>query len=207
MRRLLIAFIAALLGALVGATPACGATSVDAVEPIGSICNAAHSSLSKAHARTERGPPVINHADTTTPNAVDCGSHGALVRPATLAAPVLYTYDDPTLFARVAGVAPTTLELGEAAAPGERWQRAVRVTLQAMVDRGARVAWLGAEGVPFCDPPELFSPECMSGGVLGWITDSGEYSCELDPDRPIARAADDTLLKLRLHARGLADAT
>lgn len=91
---------------------------------------------------------------------------------------------------------------------GERWQRAVRMTLQAMVDRGARIAWLGAEGVPFCDPPELFSPDCMSGGVLGWMTDSGEYSCELDPDRPIARVADDDmLLKLRFHARGLADAT
>lgn len=90
---------------------------------------------------------------------------------------------------------------------GERWKRAVRVTLQAMVDRGARVAWLGAEGLPFCDPPELFSPECMSGGVLGWLTDAGEYDCDLDPDRPIAYAADDTLLELRHYARGLADAT
>jgi hypothetical protein len=90
---------------------------------------------------------------------------------------------------------------------GERWRTAVQATLQAMVASGCRVAWIGAEGVPFCDPPELFSPECMSGGVLAWMTDSGDFSCELDPDRPVVRVADDVLLKLRTHARGLADVT
>lgn len=90
---------------------------------------------------------------------------------------------------------------------GEHWRTAVQATLQAMIDRGGRVAWIGAEGVPFCDPPELFSPDCMSGGVLAWMSDSGDFSCELDPDRPVVRVADDVLLRLRVHARGLADVT
>jgi hypothetical protein len=90
---------------------------------------------------------------------------------------------------------------------GEQWRAALQATLQAMISRGCRVAWIGAEGVPFCDPPELFNPECMSGGVLAWMTDSGDSGGDLDPDHPIARVADDILLRLRIHARGLADAT
>jgi hypothetical protein len=90
---------------------------------------------------------------------------------------------------------------------GEQWRTAMQVTLKAMTDQGARVAWVGAEGVPFCDPPQLFSPDCMSGGVLAWMTDTGDFGCEVDPDAPLARVADDELLELRRHAHGLADAT
>jgi len=87
------------------------------------------------------------------------------------------------------------------------FQEAGCATMSAMIRGGSRVAWIGAEGVPFCDPPELFSPDCMSGGVLGWMTDAGDFGCELDPDAPLSPVADDVLLRLRGHAKGLADAT
>jgi hypothetical protein len=91
--------------------------------------------------------------------------------------------------------------------PAQQFQAAVRATLEAMVERGSRVAWIGAEGVPYCDPPDLFSPHCMSGGVLAWMTDSGDCSYSLNPDGPLTPVGDEVLLQLRHHARGLADVT
>jgi hypothetical protein len=90
---------------------------------------------------------------------------------------------------------------------GDEFVRAVRRTLNAMIEGGCRVAWVGAEGFPFCDPPSLFDPACMSGGILAWMTDAGDFDCPLNPDRPVIRVGDDVLLALRSHARGLADAT
>lgn len=89
---------------------------------------------------------------------------------------------------------------------GDQFVAAVRSTLLAMLDTGCRVAWVGAEGVAFCDPPRLFDPVCMSTGVLAWMTDDGAFDCPLDPDLPIASADDECLLVLRRHAQGLADA-
>ena len=53
------------------------------------------------------------------------------------------------------------------------WREAIRSTLQAHLDGGSRLAWIGAEGVPFCDPPQLFDPTCMTRGVLAWMTRFG----------------------------------
>lgn len=78
-------------------------------------------------------------------------------------------------------------------------------TIRALIDGGSRVAWIGAEGLPFCDPPELFDTACMAGGVLAWMTDAGDYDCPLDPDAPLSPAKDDVLHRLRAHAKGLAD--
>lgn len=38
--------------------------------------------------------------------------------------------------------------------------------LDAILKNGAEVAWLGSEGLPFADPPDLFTVEWMEGGVL-----------------------------------------
>lgn len=88
---------------------------------------------------------------------------------------------------------------------GSAFDTAVWHTLEALIRSGCRVAWIGAEGVPFCDPPGLFDPECMSGGVLAWMTDDGRFECPLDPDRALTPISDDDLLGLRAHARVLAD--
>jgi len=90
---------------------------------------------------------------------------------------------------------------------GIDWTRAVHDTLKSLVDAGAVVAWVGAEGCPFSDPPDLLSPEWMSGGVLAAITSAGEFICAIDPDLPVQALSDDELASLRRHARGLADAT
>lgn len=86
-------------------------------------------------------------------------------------------------------------------------REALRRTTGAMIDRGSRVAWVGAEGMPFCDPPQLFDPDCMSGGVLAWMTDLGDFDCNLDPDELLAPVSEDVLVRLRAHAKGLADCT
>ncbi|RZT07407.1 hypothetical protein EV649_8114 [Kribbella sp. VKM Ac-2569] len=82
---------------------------------------------------------------------------------------------------------------------------ALRVSLAAIIESGCSVAWVGAEGLPFCDPPQLFDPGCMSRGVLAWMTADGQFGCGLDPDGPISPISDQQLTMLREYARGLAD--
>lgn len=53
---------------------------------------------------------------------------------------------------------------------GNELRTAVRVALASLVGAGCSVAWVGAEGLPFYDPPGLFDPTCISGGVLAWMT-------------------------------------
>jgi hypothetical protein len=82
---------------------------------------------------------------------------------------------------------------------------ALRVSLGAVIESGCSVAWVGAEGLPFCDPPQLFDPGCMSRGVLAWMTAQGQFECALDPNGPISPITDQQLSMLRQYARGLAD--
>jgi hypothetical protein len=62
---------------------------------------------------------------------------------------------------------------------------AVRVSLAALIEAGCAVAWVGAEGLPFCDPPQLFDPGCMSTGVLALMTAQGHFECALDPEQTV----------------------
>lgn len=89
--------------------------------------------------------------------------------------------------------------------PSEEWESAIRGTLQWLVSSGASVAWVGLEGF-FCDPPDLFSPSCMSGGVLAALTAKGEFLCPLDPHAQLATLTDAELLRLRDASAGLSDA-
>lgn len=82
----------------------------------------------------------------------------------------------------------------------------IRASLTAIIEAGCCVARVGAEGFPFCDPPQLFDPSCMAGGVLAWMTGRGQFMCSLDPDAPVSPVPDEQLLLLRNHAHGLADA-
>ncbi len=87
---------------------------------------------------------------------------------------------------------------------GDAFRDAVRATLAALISDGACVAWVGALGVVFCDPPGLLDPGCMEGGVLAWLTDDGWFGCPIDPDQPWAAASDQQMLELRRHAADLA---
>ncbi|GAA3594615.1 hypothetical protein [Kribbella ginsengisoli] len=88
---------------------------------------------------------------------------------------------------------------------GAEFVAAVRTTFEALIAAGSRVAWIGAEGVPFCDAPQLFDVNCMSGGVLAWMTDDGAFGCPLEPDLPLIPVDDECLQMLRRHSVGLAD--
>lgn len=87
---------------------------------------------------------------------------------------------------------------------GTRWREAVRTTFSKLLASGARVAWIGLEGL-FCDPPDLFTPSCMSGGVLAALTCTGDFWCPVDPHAPLAALTDDQLLRLRQASEGLSD--
>lgn len=86
----------------------------------------------------------------------------------------------------------------------EDFRGAIRGTLQELINAGCRVAWVGAEGIPYADPPDLFDPQWMTGGVLAWLTSDRRFGCPLDPDQPLAGASDEELLRLRAFAGRLA---
>lgn len=88
---------------------------------------------------------------------------------------------------------------------GREWDELLETTLVSMLDAGAAIAWVGAEGLPFADPPDLFAAEHMHGGVLAWRTPDGGGG-QLDPDEPLSPIPDEELILLRAEARGLADA-
>jgi hypothetical protein len=65
--------------------------------------------------------------------------------------------------------------------PPDQWKKRIHNMLRAIIECGSVVAWCGLEGA-FIDPPELFDPQYMAGGVWAAMTNDGLlYSCaELD---------------------------
>lgn len=55
------------------------------------------------------------------------------------------------------------IKLGKWPLPAE-WKSRIRSVLSRIIGEGAEVAWTGLEGA-FVDPPDLFKPEHMTGGV------------------------------------------
>lgn len=89
----------------------------------------------------------------------------------------------------------------------EDWRGVVKRTLSVLVSAGCAVAWLGAEGCPYSDPPDLFSPAWMDGGVLAALTSQGDFLCPVDPNEPLRYLSPENLELLRARAAGLADAS
>ena len=54
------------------------------------------------------------------------------------------------------------------------------ILLDSILDLGAHVAWMGYEGLPFADPPDLFTSEWMEGGVLAGKTRDGIFRSGID---------------------------
>lgn len=88
----------------------------------------------------------------------------------------------------------------------DSWRASVRTTLQWICDHGCAIGWMSAEGRPFCDPPFLFDPDCMSGGVLAYMTPDGKFECSFELDGPLQAVEDATMRRLRSYGIGLADA-
>lgn len=53
----------------------------------------------------------------------------------------------------------------------DSWGQSIRAMLSQLIENGAVVAWCGTEGM-FVEPPELFSPGEISGGVWAAATKS-----------------------------------
>ena len=77
-----------------------------------------------------------------------------------------------------------------------QWKAAIERTLRAFLDAGARVAWLGIEG-HFVDPPDLFDPAEMTGGVWAALTPGGELRVLSDIDGSFTPLSDSELGRLR----------
>lgn len=86
----------------------------------------------------------------------------------------------------------------------DSFKAAIASTFSTMLKAGAVVTWIGREGY-FCDPPQLFSPEFMSGGVLAARSAGGSAWLDLDPDAPLAPLPDPVLTELRAASAGLSD--
>ena len=82
---------------------------------------------------------------------------------------------------------------------------ATSTTFGSLIDAGCLAAWMGLEG-GFCDPPSLFLPECMSGGVVAARSASGRQWGQFENLHPISPLSDEDLLALRSDAQPLASA-
>lgn len=80
--------------------------------------------------------------------------------------------------------------------PRAAWPKLLRQTLKTFTKAGARIAWCGLEGF-FADPPSLFSPREMSGGVYAALTTELGFLCSSLLDQPLEPLSDEVLLKLR----------
>ncbi len=56
------------------------------------------------------------------------------------------------------------------------WLNAIERTFEVMIHHGAIVSWAGLEGF-FVEPPDLFKPELMSGGVWAIKMRDGRFVC------------------------------
>ncbi|HSR54184.1 MAG TPA: hypothetical protein VLV83_25425 [Acidobacteriota bacterium] len=118
---------------------------------------------------------------------------------------------------------PNEIEYRQSTLHGERWEvlvwdirvqqwpkhthfgDVVRSTLEALLEGGCCVAWVGREG-HFVDPPDLFLPEFMSGGILAALTRDHEYKVNIDTSKPPSLLSDEEMDQLRLHCFDLASA-
>ena len=84
------------------------------------------------------------------------------------------------------------------------FQDAVSATFEQLIHASAKATWIGREGY-FCDPPDLFSPDCMSGGVLAVALPDGRTWGTPDPEQPLVVVDDAVLLEVRRATSGLSD--
>ena len=76
------------------------------------------------------------------------------------------------------------------------WQDVLAGSLGELLRAGAIVGWCGLEGF-FADPPHLFDPEEMSGGVYAASAPGWGFRCTAELDGPLRALPDSDLLALR----------
>ncbi len=78
----------------------------------------------------------------------------------------------------------------------EEWEDLIRKTLQGLNQSGAKIAWCGIEG-HFADPPYLFDPKEMAGGVYAAYAKEFGFKCTAHIGKPFSTLTNDELLKLK----------
>lgn len=89
----------------------------------------------------------------------------------------------------------------------DAWTTAIERCLRGMLNLGAVVAWIGAEGLPFVDPPDLFDEGQMAGGVLAWASADGGRGGDVPLDRTLKPVDNDEFVRLRDASAGLAESS
>ena len=82
------------------------------------------------------------------------------------------------------------------------WVEFVTAILRAITGAGAAVSWAGLEGM-FVEPPDLFRPEEMSGGVWAAMLASGEFFPPPRLDDEFRPLDDATLRRLQRVSTGV----
>jgi hypothetical protein len=82
--------------------------------------------------------------------------------------------------------------------PAEVWVDGIRKLLRAYITLGARVAWCGLEGA-FVEPPHLFEPVHMSGGVWAAMTEGGRFYLHAELDNKFEKLSDEELIEIRRY--------
>lgn len=77
-----------------------------------------------------------------------------------------------------------------------QWCDSVKATLQAFLDSGVCVAWCGIEG-HFVEPPALFDPAEMAGGVWAALGPEFGYECTAELGRPWRALPETDLMRLK----------
>lgn len=86
--------------------------------------------------------------------------------------------------------------------PGE-FDESAQELLCGLVAEGFAAAWIGLEGY-FADPPRLFVPDTMTGGVLAACSGETGFLPAVQLDAPLRAITDFDLLALREACGGLA---
>jgi len=76
------------------------------------------------------------------------------------------------------------------------WPSIIQSTLQAITDQGALVSWAAVEGC-FAEPPNLFDPESMGGGVWSIYSEEDGFYCPATLEKEMAYVDDEVILKFR----------
>ncbi len=82
----------------------------------------------------------------------------------------------------------------------DQWRETIEITLGVVRTSGARVAWCGVNGI-FAEPPHLFDPARMSGGVWAALDAGGILHGPPSLRSPFETLSDDELLELQRQVR------
>lgn len=80
--------------------------------------------------------------------------------------------------------------------PPEEWKKVTKDTLSYFIKYNAKISWCGLDGY-FSEPPELFDPNEMSGGVYAALTPDDLFICHTDLHTEYRPLTDDELIFLK----------